>query len=109
MIYELAWYRDLYSFLCAKRKAIVTEIKDQWSLLGSNIGGSSAYGTPNRPSLLIDIPELLETYSLSAPFKSPLLQRLSDLDYFVFAHQIASGMEYLSSRNVRYVNVYCDK
>ncbi|XP_065891444.1 myoblast growth factor receptor egl-15-like [Dysidea avara] len=108
MIYELAWYRDLYSFLCAKRKAIVTEIKDQWSLLGSNIGGSSAYGTPNRPSLLIDIPELLETYSLSAPFKSPLLQRLSDLDYFVFAHQIASGMEYLSSRNIVHKQLTCE-
>jgi len=104
MVYELAKYRDLYSFLCAKRKAMVTQNKDQWNLLELNVNGGlslSAHATPNSPSLLINVPELLKTYSPSVPFKSPLLQPLSDLDNIVFAHQIASGMEYLSSCNVR--------
>ena len=102
MVYELAKYRDLYSFLCAKRKAMVTQTKDHWNLLGPSDLPLSAHATPNSPSLLINIPGLLETYSPSSPFKSPLLEPLSDLDNFVFAHQIASGMEYLSSCNVRY-------
>ena len=87
---------------------MVTQAKDQWSLLEPSIACSlplSAYGTPDQPSLLVNVPAL-ETYSPSRPFKAPLLDPLSDLDCFVFAHQIACGMEYLSSRNVRCVNLY---
>jgi len=102
---ELATYGDLYSFLCAKKKAIVTQANEYWPKLDPKMEDCMpvymcAHATPSLPKLNIDIPELLDSYVTSEPFNDLLTQPLSELDFLVFAHQIAMGLQHLSSHNV---------
>lgn len=99
MILELAKYGDLYSFLCAKKKAMVTEADEYWPKIEGSMQ-ICAYATPTPPKLNINIPELLNDYVISEPFSRLLSQPLSELDFSVFAHQIAMGLQHLSSHNV---------
>ena len=101
-IFELAMYGDLHTFLCAKNKMMVTQANEYWSKLDS-IDGSvqmCAYVTPTPPKLNFNIPELLDIYVTSEPFTGLLSQPLSELDFTVFAHQIAMGLQHLSSHKV---------
>ena len=104
-ILELAKYGDLYSFLCAKKRAMVTQANEYWTNLDPSIDNCvqmCAHATPTPPKL--NIPELLDYYIPSEPFSDLLSQPLSELDFTVFAHQIAMGLQHLSSHNVY---VYC--
>ena len=98
---ELAQYGDLYSFLCAKKKAMVTGANEHWTKLGPSMeycAQMCAHATPTPPKL--NIPELLNYYVVSEPFSDLLSQPLSELDFAIFAHQIAMGLQHLSSHNV---------
>ena len=102
-ILELAKYGDLYSFLCAKNRAIVTRANEYWAKFDPGMEGCvqmCAHVTPTPPKLNINIPD----YVPSEPFSDLLSQPLSELDFTVFAHQIAIGLQHLSSHNVC---VYC--
>ena len=102
-ILELAVYGDLYSFLCAKKKAMVTQANKYWPKLGPKMEGcmpTCAYATPTLPKLNINIPQLWDYYSVSDPFSNLLSQPLSEVDFSMFAHQIAMGLDHLSSHNV---------
>lgn len=109
-ILELAQYGDLYSFLCTKRKAMVTEAKEYWTKLCPKMEGcvqTCAHATPTLPKLNINIPEFLDCYVTSKPFCDLLSQPLSELDFLVFAHQIAMGLQHLSSHNVCEYSLLC--
>ena len=101
-IFELAMYGDLYTFLCAKNKMMVTQANEYWNKLDSTNGSVQmcAHVTPNPPKLNFNIPKLLDNYVTSKPFTSLLSQPLSELDFSVFAYQIAMGLQHLSSHNV---------
>ena len=101
-ILELAKYGDLYSFLCAKKRAMVTQANNYWANLDPNFEDGvqmCAHATGTPPRLNFSIPELLD-YVPSGPFIGILSQPLSELHYSVFAHQIAMGLQHLSSHNV---------
>lgn len=99
-VLELAKYGDLYSFLCAKKKAMVTQSNEYWPEIDDDCTQQTcAYVTTFPPKLDIEILELLD-YVISQPFSDLLSQPLSELDFSVFAHQIATGMQHLSSHNV---------
>ena len=101
-ILELAKYGDLYSFLCAKKRAMVTQANEYWANLDPNFEDGvqmCAHVTATPPKLNFNIPELLD-YSPFEPFNDILSQPLSELHFSVFAHQIAMGLQHLSSHNV---------
>ena len=100
-ILELAKYGDLYSFLCAKKKAMVTQADKIWPKIDKGYMQMCAYATPTPPKLSVNISKLLDCYETSRPFNDLLSQPLSELDFLVFAHQIAAGLQHLSLHNVR--------
>ena len=99
-ILELAKFGDLHSFLCAKKKAMVTQVDKYWPKMEEGYMHMCAHATPAPPKLGVDIPELLNCYIVSQPFNDLLSQPLLELDFSVFAHQIAAGLQHLSSHNV---------
>lgn len=99
-ILELAKFGDLHSFLCAKKKAMVTQVDKYWPKMEEGYMHMCAHATPAPPKLGVDIPELLNCYIASQPFSDLLSQPLLELDFSVFAHQIAAGLQHLSSHNV---------